>query len=83
MATSQASGTSSTVLSQETEPSETLKLKLTKKNKKKIQWTEDTVDNEGMGKKKSKCCCQFTKARTSLEESSSESEEECDHCPGH
>jgi len=25
------------------------------KQKKKIQWTEETVDNEHMGKKKSKC----------------------------
>merc|ERR1712083_730269 len=60
----------------------TVKL-LLKKNRKKIQWTEDTVDNEGLGKKKSKCCCQFRKARTELEDSSSEEEEGCDTCPGH
>ena len=79
----------------------TLKLKLQskKKPKKKIQWTEDTVDNEGkrifliqlcsnslilgLGKKKSKCCCQYTKPRKDLDCSSSEEEEDCDHCPGH
>jgi len=61
----------------------TLKLNLKKEKGKKIQWTEDTVDNEGLGKKKSKCCCQFRKARTELEESSSEEEEGCEQCPGH
>jgi len=61
----------------------TLKLCLKKEKGKKIQWTEDTVDNEGLGKKKSKCCCQFRKARKELEESSSEEEEGCDTCPGH
>ena len=78
----------------------TLKLKLKKKQTKKIRWTEDTVDNEGtednsrlsllivvfipgLGKKKSKCCCQFHAKRTHLDESSSEEEEEEDHCcPG-
>jgi len=38
---------------------------------------------KGLGKKKSKCCCQFRKARTELEESSSEEEEGCEQCPGH
>jgi len=63
----------------------TLKLKLKNKDKstKRIQWTEDTIDNEGLGKKKSKCCCQYTKPRTNLDDSSSESEEDCEHCPGH
>jgi len=61
----------------------TLKLHLKKDKGKKIQWTEDTVDNEGLGKKKSKCCCQFRKSRTELEESSSEEEEGCEQCPGH
>lgn len=60
----------------------TLKLKLKKKQTKKIRWTEDTVDNEGLGKKKSKCCCQFHSNRTHLDESSSEEEEEDHCCPG-
>jgi len=64
-------------------PTLKLNLKLKKEKGKKIQWTEDTVDNEGLGKKKSKCCCQFRKARTELEESSSEEEEGCEQCPGH
>lgn len=59
------------------EENTTLKLKLKKKKPtKKIQWTEDTVDNEGLGKKKSKVCCQYTKPRTHLDQSSSEEEEE-------
>jgi len=62
-----------------------LKLSLKKEEKKKkIQWTKETVDNEGLGRKKSKCCCQFKKPRSRLDESSSESEEEdCENCPGH
>jgi len=35
-------------------PAVTLKLRKPKTDK-KIKWTEETVDNEGMGKKKSKC----------------------------
>lgn len=35
-----------------------------------------------MDKKKSKCCCVYVKPRT-FGESSSESEDECDHCYGH
>ena len=34
----------------------------------------------GLGKKKSKCCCQYTKPRKDLDCSSSEDEEDCDHC---
>ena len=43
----------------------------------------DYYNVPGLGKKKSKCCCQFRKARTELEDSSSEEEEGCDTCPGH
>jgi protein phosphatase 1 regulatory subunit 11 len=52
------------------------------KTEKKVQWTETTVDNEHMGRKKSKCCCVYVKPRT-FGESSSESEGECEHCFGH
>ena len=37
----------------------TLVLRKPKKSK-KIQWSEETVDNENMGKKKSKCKCYVT-----------------------
>ena len=37
----------------------------------------------GLGKKKSKVCCQYKKPRAGLDDSSDESEEECGDCPGH
>ncbi|EKV15006.1 Type 1 phosphatases regulator ypi1 [Penicillium digitatum] len=55
----------------------------------RIRWSEDVVDNEGMGKKSSKVCCIYHKARpvgeSSSEESSSsssesDSESEDDRC---
>lgn len=61
----------------------TLHLRLRKpKTHKKVQWTETTVDNEHMDKKKSKCCCVYVKPKT-FGESSSESEGECENCYGH
>ncbi|KAL4861612.1 hypothetical protein BDV12DRAFT_190963 [Aspergillus spectabilis] len=39
----------------------------------RIRWSEDVIDNEGMGKKSSKVCCIYHKARP-VGESSSESE---------
>ncbi|KAG9300690.1 hypothetical protein G9A89_023488 [Geosiphon pyriformis] len=39
----------------------------------KVQWDEGVVDNEGMGKKKSKVCCIYHKPRA-FDESSSSSE---------
>jgi len=66
-----------------TSSEQTLRLCL-KKEKKKLKWTEETIDNEGLGKKKSKCCCQYKKPRKDLEESSSDSEDEdCGNCSGH
>ncbi|KAL5333652.1 phosphatase inhibitor-domain-containing protein [Aspergillus crustosus] len=41
----------------------------------RIRWSADVVDNEGMGKKSSKVCCIYHKARP-VGESSSESESE-------
>ncbi|PKI85406.1 Ypi1p [Malassezia vespertilionis] len=38
-----------------------------------VVWTDDTVDNEGMGKKKSKICCIFRKQRAFGESSSGSS----------
>ncbi|CCI74102.1 ECU05_0185 [Encephalitozoon cuniculi GB-M1] len=34
-----------------------VKLKLVQKKPRHVTWTEETVDNEGLGKKKSKICC--------------------------
>ncbi|XP_065357008.1 E3 ubiquitin-protein ligase PPP1R11 [Calliphora vicina] len=60
-----------------------LRLRLQKpKSDKKVVWHEGTVDNEHMGKKKSKCCCIYKKP-VAFGESSSEDDEECEHCFGH
>ncbi|XP_050096607.1 E3 ubiquitin-protein ligase PPP1R11-like [Anopheles aquasalis] len=60
-----------------------LRLRLQKpRSERKVQWTNGTVDNEHMNKKKSKCCCIYEKPRA-FGESSSESEDECEHCFGH
>ncbi|CAK1603593.1 unnamed protein product [Parnassius mnemosyne] len=51
--------------------------------RKKVVWTEDTVDNENMNKKKSKCCCIYEKPRRFGESESESSDDECEHCFGH
>lgn len=62
----------------------TVRLTLRKpKTRKAVQWTTGTVDNEHLNRKKSKCCCQYTKPRAFDESSSSSSDEECEHCFGH
>lgn len=43
-----------------------------------VTWAEGTVDNEGVGKKKSKKCCIFKKRRE-FGESSSDSDVHCGH----
>eukprot|EP00003_Mantamonas_plastica_P002909 TRINITY_DN1232_c0_g1_i1.p1 TRINITY_DN1232_c0_g1~~TRINITY_DN1232_c0_g1_i1.p1 ORF type:complete len:109 (+),score=39.42 TRINITY_DN1232_c0_g1_i1:1-327(+) len=45
------------------------------KEEKRVEWEEGTVDNEFMGKKSSKICCQFHKPRA-FGESDSESDED-------
>ncbi|XP_066246512.1 E3 ubiquitin-protein ligase PPP1R11-like [Euwallacea similis] len=66
-----------------TVPRLTVKLKKPRTDK-KVQWTTGTVDNENLGKKKSKCCCIYNKPRKFGESSSSDSsDDECDHCQGH
>lgn len=54
----------------EIESSYTLKLKPPKK---KVHFTEETVDNEDMGKKKSSVCCIYRK-KNQLEDSSCSSD---------
>lgn len=47
-----------------------------------VSWAEDTVDNEGHGKKKSKKCCIFKKRREFGESSSESSGDEHEStCP--
>lgn len=49
------------------------KKKKQKKKKPRVRWTEDVIDNEDMGKKKSKICCIFHPQREFGEESDSDS----------
>lgn len=54
-----------------------------KKRRKKVAWRSDTVDNEGLGKKSSKCCCIYRKPHQFNESSSDSEKEDCDNCRGH
>lgn len=82
----QASGQSSASVSPQV-----LRLKLQKTDKKKadesqkkVKFTDQTVDNEGMGRKKSKCCCIYHKPHNFDQSSDSDdSDLESDHCFGH
>lgn len=53
----------------------------------RVRWTEGTIDNEYMNKKKSKCCCIYTKPHDpqANEEKSAELDEydNCQHCRYH
>jgi len=53
-------------------PSGTLRLRAEPSEQRHIQWAEDVIDNEGMGKKSSKVCCIYHKPRA-VDESSDES----------
>ncbi|KAF2149483.1 hypothetical protein K461DRAFT_288050 [Myriangium duriaei CBS 260.36] len=44
----------------------------------RIQWAEDVVDNEGMGKKSSKVCCIYHKPKNAGDSSSDESSSSSD-----
>ncbi|WVQ99559.1 hypothetical protein IAU59_006695 [Kwoniella sp. CBS 9459] len=54
-------------------PAGVLKLRGGPLKKQRVVWSEETVDNEGMGKKKSKICCIYHKPRAFDESSSDES----------
>ncbi|CAD6188014.1 unnamed protein product [Caenorhabditis auriculariae] len=79
--------TSTTVVNSSEQPEE-LVLRLgghsSSAERRHIVWSTDTVDNEGMGKKKSKCCCIYKKPK-SWQDSSSDSDSDCEtgHCRGH
>ena len=52
------------------------RLKLKLRARRRVRWAEGTLDNEELNRKKSKCCCQYHRPRTHLDESSDESEDE-------
>lgn len=47
-----------------------------------VTFQEGVIDNEGMNRRKSKCCCIYRKPHD-FGESSSSSDDECEHCCGH
>ena len=53
----------------------------------RVRWIEGTIDNEFMNKKKSKCCCIYTKSHDpqSNEDKTTELDEydNCQHCRYH
>ena len=54
-------------------------------SRRRVSWTVETVDNEMLNKKKSKCCCVYVKPKN-WNESSDEDENEdadCDNCRHH
>ncbi|KAI9000468.1 phosphatase inhibitor-domain-containing protein, partial [Trametes punicea] len=69
----------------------TLRLRGAPRNRQRVVWREDVVDNEGAGKKKSKICCIYHKPRRfdeSSSDESSDSDSSCDdrkprRCHGH
>ncbi|KAK2077674.1 hypothetical protein QBZ16_004520 [Prototheca wickerhamii] len=92
MAEAPAGGEATRVIIEEEEPTssssaaettvqEHLVLKLAprrqKKSSKGVKWAEDVVDNELLGKRKSKKCCQFHKQRQFGDWSDSDSECDC------
>ncbi|ELU06662.1 hypothetical protein CAPTEDRAFT_220139 [Capitella teleta] len=84
MAESFSLPTTSVTQVEEVSRSPVVKLKLKKpKSDKKVKWTEGTVDNEHMDKKKSKCCCIYEKPKVFGESSSEDEDDECKHCRGH
>ncbi|XP_041481950.1 E3 ubiquitin-protein ligase PPP1R11-like [Lytechinus variegatus] len=76
--------TRTTTATEETRSSPSVTLKLRKpKSDKKVNWKTGVVDNEHMGRKKSKCCCIYNKPRMFGESSSSsegESDDDCKLC---
>lgn len=72
-----------TALENSADSAPVLRLRLKKpKTDRQVVWREGTIDNEDMGKKKSKCCCIYKKP-VNFGESSSSDDEECEHCFGH
>ncbi|CAG8551710.1 731_t:CDS:2 [Funneliformis caledonium] len=69
------------------QPIGTLKLRGRPSDNRKVKWDDGVVDNEGLGKKKSKICCIYHKPRafdeSSDEESSSSDSDNSDHDHDH
>ncbi|KAH6639636.1 type 1 phosphatases regulator YPI1 [Boeremia exigua] len=55
-------------------PSGVLRLRAAPEERRHIQWAEDVIDNEGMGKKSSKVCCIYHAPREAGESSDESSD---------
>lgn len=69
-------------------PTLVLELNPTPETGPRVRWTEGTVDNEHLNKKKSKCCCIYTKPhdpQTMTDDDHTHSNEfdNCEHCRFH
>uniref|UniRef100_A0A914X263 E3 ubiquitin-protein ligase PPP1R11 n=1 Tax=Plectus sambesii TaxID=2011161 RepID=A0A914X263_9BILA len=93
-ATAEATGTITITQSEDQQPSEEsneqLVLRLTQPSSSntgpRVRWATETVDNEFMQKKKSKCCCVYKKPKQWNDPSDSEdSDSDCEtgNCRGH
>ncbi|KIR55598.1 hypothetical protein I315_01471 [Cryptococcus gattii Ru294] len=71
--TSTATLTQTQTTPTDTPPQTVLQLRAGPSTERRVVWTEETVDNEGLGKKKSKICCIYHKPRAFDESSSDES----------
>ncbi|KAH8385751.1 hypothetical protein KR009_003073, partial [Drosophila setifemur] len=61
----------------------TLQLRLEQpRDQRRVVFHAGVIDNEHLNRKKSKCCCIYKKT-LAFGESSSEDDEECEHCFGH
>ncbi|XP_017015171.2 uncharacterized protein ZK945.8 [Drosophila takahashii] len=61
----------------------TLQLRLEHpRDERRVVFHAGVIDNEHLNRKKSKCCCIYKKP-LAFDESSSEDDEDCEHCFGH
>jgi len=76
-----AAATETAVAQEETKTTEAPRVVLRLRPRRRITFSADTIDNEGMGKKSSKRCCIFHKQRDfgeSSTESDSSDDSDCD-----
>ncbi|CAF1121533.1 unnamed protein product [Rotaria sordida] len=68
-------------------PSLVLELNPSNETTPRVRWTEETIDNEHLNKKKSKCCCVYTKPHDAQlnDDQTTEANEfdNCQHCRFH
>ncbi|KAH6942378.1 hypothetical protein HPB50_004237 [Hyalomma asiaticum] len=86
---SELSGSVTQQLNPDQSPPAEKPLKITRKKSKQglrrvVSWTTDTIDNENLNRKSSKCCCIYVKPSKFGEDSDEELDEgDCENCRGH